>query len=156
MRYGKMLALTTQDERIVGNIGLHHVCCEMSRRRWAAYLTKNNWKHTSRNVSTINIVLFDTDSTTEVTIQIMAVLDSKPVQFGNNVGSREMADFLILCRSVKNTKDESANSVLPIPDMFVMTKKEVVSALTKDADNYCLKESNYKLHKDKWEKIGFG
>jgi len=152
-----MLALTTQNERIVGNIGLHHVCCEMSRRGWEASLTMRKWKHGSRNVNPVNIILHNTDSTTDVTIQIMAVLDSKPVSFGNNPGNREMADFLILCRSVKNTKDESANPVLPIPDMFVMTKKEVVSALTKNTNSdYWLKESDYKLHKDKLEKIGFG
>ena len=83
----------------------------------------------------------------------MVVLDSGPVPFGNQIDNLS-ADFVMFCGSIKN--DELVNSVRPIPDMFIMSKEEIISAATQNNGNYWLNESEYKLHKDKWKKIGFG
>jgi len=83
----------------------------------------------------------------------MVVLDSAPVPFGNEIDNLS-ADFVMFCGGIKN--DESVNSVRPIPDMFIMSKEEIISAATQNNGNYWLNESEYKLHKDKWEKIDFG
>ena len=143
----------TRDERVVGSIGLYHACCELSRRSWRVSLTRRGWKHISRNIAGVDINLLNESSTRELTIQIMVVLDSAPVPFGNEIDNLS-ADFVMFCGSIKN--DESINSVRPIPDMFIMSKEEIISAATRNNGNYWLNESEYKLHKDKWKKIGFG
>ena len=143
----------TRDENIVGSIGLHHACCELARRGWRVSLTRRGWKHISRNIAGVDINLLNESSTRELTIQIMVVLDSAPVPFGNEIDNLS-ADFVMFCGSIKN--DELVNSVRPIPDMFIMSKEEIISAATQNNGNYWLNESEYKLHKDKWEKIGFG
>ena len=97
--------------------------------------------------------MLNKSGTRDFTIQIMEVLDSAPVPFGNEIDDLS-ADFVMFCGGIKN--DESVNSVRPIPDMFIMSKEEIISAATKNNGNYLLNESEYKLHKDKWEKIGFG
>jgi len=145
--------LTIRDERVVGSIGLYHACCELSRRGWRVSLTRRGWKHISRNIGGIDITLLNKSSTRDLTIQIMAVLDSTPVPFGHEIDNLS-ADFVIFCGGIKN--DESVKTVRPIPDMFIMSKEEIISAATKNNGNYLLNESEYKLHKDKWEKIGFG
>jgi hypothetical protein len=143
----------TRDERVVGSIGLYHACCELSRRGWRVSLTRRGWKHISRNIAGVDINLLNESSTRELTIQIMVVLDSAPVPFGNEIDNLS-ADFVMFCGSIKN--DESINYVRPIPDMFIMSKEEIISAATRNNGNYWLNESEYKLHKGKWEKIGFG
>ena len=74
--------------------------------------------------------------------------------FDKNMHNLVIVDFVIFCGGIKN--DKSVKSVRPIPDMFIMSKEEIISAATKNNGNYWLNESEYKLHKDKWEKIGFG
>ena len=143
----------TRDERVVGSIGLYHACCELSRRGWRVSLTRRGWKHITRRIRGIDINLLNKSGTRDLTIQIMVVLDSAPVPFGNEIDDLS-ADFVMFCGSIKN--DESVNSVRPIPDMFIMSKEEIISAATQNNGNYWLNESEYKLHKDKWEKIGFG
>lgn len=150
--------MTIQDERIVGGIGLHYVCCQISRRGWIVSLTRKGWKHISRNISGVDIVMRNKDSTSELTIQIFAVLNSEPIPFGNAIED-SAADFVILCRSIEFDKLKP-NSTYPIPEIFIITKKELINSVIKKTDNddtsYWLKESEYKTHKDKWEKIGFG
>ena len=97
--------------------------------------------------------MLNKSGTRDLTIQIIVVLDSAPVPFGNQIDNLS-ADFVMFCGSIKN--DESVNSVRPIPDMFIMSKEEIISAATQNNGNYWLNESEYKLHKDKWEKIDFG
>ena len=97
--------------------------------------------------------MLNKSGTRDLTIQIIVVLDSAPVPFGNQIDNLS-ADFVMFCGSIKN--DESVNSVRSIPDMFIMSKEEIISAATQNNGNYWLNESEYKLHKDKWEKIGFG
>ena len=143
----------TRDERVVGSIGLYHACCELSRRGWRVSLTRRGWKHISRSIRGTDINLLNKSGTSDLTIQIMVVLDSAPVPFGNQIDDLS-ADFVMFCGSIKN--DESVNSVRTIPDMFIMSKEEIISAATRNNGNYWLNESEYKLHKDKWEKIGFG
>jgi len=143
----------TRDERVVGSIGLYHACCELSRRGWRVSLTRRGWKHISRSIRGTDINLLNKSGTSDLTIQIMVVLDSAPVPFGNQIDDLS-ADFVMFCGSIKN--DESVNSVRTIPDMFIMSKEEIISAATQNNGNYWLNESEYKLHKDKWEKIGFG
>ena len=143
----------TRDERVVGSIGLYNACCELSRRGWRVSLTRRGWKHISRSIGGIDINLLNKSGTSDLTIQIMVVLDSAPVPFGNQIDDLS-ADFVMFCGSTKN--DESVNSVRTIPDMFIMSKEEIISAATQNNGNYWLNESEYKLHKDKWEKIGFG
>jgi len=143
----------TRDERVVGSIGLYHACCELSRRSWRVSLTRRGWKHISRSIRGTDINLLNKSGTSDLTIQIMVVLDSAPVPFGNQIDDLS-ADFVIFCGSIKN--DESVNSVRTIPDMFIMSKEEIISAATQNNGNYWLNESEYKLHKDKWKKIGFG
>ena len=143
----------TRDERVVGSIGLYHACCELSRRGWRVSLTRRGWKHISRSIRGTDINLLNKSGTSDLTIQIMVVLDSAPVPFGNQIDNLS-ADFVMFCGSIKN--DELVNSVRSIPDMFIMSKEEIISAATQNNGNYWLNESEYKLHKDKWEKIGFG
>ena len=143
----------TRDERVVGSIGLYHACCELSRRGWRVSLTRRGWKHISRSIRGTDINLLNKSGTSDLTIQIMVVLDSAPVPFGNQIDNLS-ADFVMFCGSIKN--DELVNSVRPIPDMFIMSKEEIISAATQNNGNYWLNESEYKLHKDKWKKIGFG
>ena len=143
----------TRDERVVGSIGLYHACCELSRRGWRVSLTRRGWKHISRSIRGIDINLLNKSGTRDLTIQIIVVLDSAPVPFGNQIDNLS-ADFVMFCGSIKN--DELVNSVHPIPDMFIMSKEEIISAATQNNGNYWLNESEYKLHKDKWEKIDFG
>ena len=143
----------TRDERVVGSIGLYHACCELSRRGWRVSLTRRGWKHISRSIRGTDINLLNKSGTSDLTIQIMVVLDSAPVPFGNQIDDLS-ADFVMFCGSIKN--DESVNSVRTIPDMFIMSKEEIISAATQNNGNYWLNESEYKLHKDKWKKIGFG
>ena len=143
----------TRDERVVGSIGLYHACCELSRRGWRVSLTRRGWKHISRSIRGTDINLLNKSGTSDLTIQIMVVLDSAPVPFGNQIDNLS-ADFVMFCGSIKN--DESVNSVRPIPDMFIMSKEEIISVATQNNGNYWLNESEYKLHKDKWEKIDFG
>ena len=143
----------TRDERVVGSIGLYHACCELSRRGWRVSLTRRGWKHITRSIRGIDINLLNKSGTRDLTIQIIVVLDSAPVPFGNQIDNLS-ADFVMFCGSIKN--DELVNSVRPIPDMFIMSKEEIISAATQNNGNYWLDELEYKLHKDKWEKIGFG
>ena len=143
----------TRDERVVGSIGLYHACCELSRRGWRVSLTRRVWKHISRSIRGIDINLLNKSGTRDLTIQIIVVLDSAPVPFGNQIDNLS-ADFVMFCGSIKN--DELVNSVRSIPDMFIMSKEEIISAATQNNGNYWLNESEYKLYKDKWEKIGFG
>ena len=143
----------TRDERVVGSIGLYHACCELSRRGWRVSLTRRGWKHISRSIRGTDINLLNKSGTSDLTIQIMVVLDSAPVPFGNQIDDLS-ADFVMFCGSIKN--DESVNSVRTIPDMFIMSKEEIISAATQNNGNYWLNESEYKLHKDNLKKIGFG
>ena len=148
--------MSTRDQRIVGSIGLYHACCELSRRGWRVTMTRRGWKHISRNIGGVDINLLNKSATRNLTIQIMAVFDSTSVPLGDEIDNLS-ADFVMICTRTKN-KHKTINTVLSIPDIFIMAKEEITSAATRDASNkgYWLNESEYKLHKDKWEKIGFG
>jgi len=150
--------LTIQDERIIGSIGLHHTCCQIARHGWSVSLTRRGWKHISRNINGVDIVIHNKDSTKELTIQIIVSLNLESIPFGDSIDNLD-ADFVILCRSMEFDKHESSNHVRLIPEIFIMTKEEITNSIIKSTDNnkisYWLKESEYKAHKDKWGKIGF-
>jgi hypothetical protein len=149
--------MTIQDKRIVGGIGLHHTCCQIARRGWIVDLTRRGWKHISRNISGVDIIIRNKDSK-ELTIQIIVALNSEPIPFGDTIDNLA-ADFVIFCRSVGSDKHESSNHVRSIPEIFIMAKEEITSSIIKRTDNdkisYWLKESEYNAHKDEWKKIGF-
>ena len=150
--------MTKQDERVVGNIGLHHTCCQIARHGWSVSLTRRGWKHISRNINGVDIVILNKNSTKELTIQIIVSLNSKSIPFGDTIENLA-ADFVILCESIKCDKQKSTDNLQSIPNTFIMTKKEIINSINKNTDNgkssYWLRESKYKEHKDKWGKIGF-
>ncbi len=145
---------TRHEREIVGNIGLYHVCRELSRRGLKISLTRRGWKSISRNVRGVDIIATDKNSQKEFTIQIIAVLNSEPVPFGNSI--KNLSDCVVLCRSGKSD-EQTENDLIPMPEIFILTKQNIIESITKktngDKTNHWLDKSAYELQKDEWEKI---
>lgn len=142
----------------MGGIGLHHTCCQIARQGWTVSLTRRGWKHISRNINGVDIVIHNKDSTEEFTIQIVVVLNSKSIPFGDTIDNLA-SDFVVFCTSVENMDHESDDYVHSIPDTFILTKDEIKKSIIKRCDDgkisYWLEESSYLMNKNKWGKIGF-
>ncbi len=150
--------MTIQDARIIGNIGLHHTCCQIARHGWTVSLTRRGWKPISRNIRGVDIIIHNADSTSEITIQIITITDSKSIPFGNTTDDVS-ADFVVFCKSIENVDKKSDNHVYSIPDIFILSKEEIKKSVIKRSDgkkiSYWLEESKYMINKDGWTKIGF-
>jgi hypothetical protein len=65
-----------KDNQIVGNMGLYHVCYELSRLGW-------NVLPTSRNTRGVDIVIYSQDSKRKHTIQVKTLSKRNPVPLGS-------------------------------------------------------------------------
>jgi hypothetical protein len=74
--------------QLVGNMGLFHVCYELSKRGW-------NCLPTSRNAKGIDLVIYSQDAKKMLTIQVKSLSHKNPVPFGKT--QNMMAEFLIVC-----------------------------------------------------------
>jgi hypothetical protein len=123
--------------QLVGNMGLFHVCYELSKRGW-------NCLPTSRNAKGIDLVIYSQDAKKMLTIQVKSLSHKNPVPFGKT--QNLMAEFLIVC------------VLLESPVIYILKAKEAEEALHRGEKeghiSYWLQ--SYEDHKDSWNKIGTG
>lgn len=129
-----------KNNQIVGNIGLYYVCLELSKMGW-------NVMPTSRNAKGVDVVIYSQDAKITHTVQVKALSKRSPVPLGTNPDL--LAEFLIICRNVKNS-----------PEVFITKPEEIKNlihiGIKDEKKSYWLQPKSYEGFKDRWEIIGPG
>jgi hypothetical protein len=134
----------TNNNQVVGNVGLFYVCYRLSRFGW-------NVMPTARNARGIDILIYSQDAKRTHTIQVKALSQRSPVPLGNKLEGL-FGDFLIVCRNV----------AVETPECFVLTPKEVCHLAhrgEKDGKtSFWLQPKQYEQSefRDGWKRIGHG
>jgi hypothetical protein len=130
--------------QLVGNVGLFHASCELSKRGW-------NCLPTIRNSKGPDIIAFSQDAKRKTFVQVKSLRPKSPnhripVPFGKSLNL--VADYLVVCVLHK------------IPEVYILTPKEVEDTLHRAEKegrvSYWLEPKSYIEHKDRWDKIGNG
>lgn len=126
-------------KQIVGNMGLHYIAYELSRRGW-------NVSITSRNAVGVDIVIYNEDATDTRTIQVKSLSSRNNV----TVNNLDLPDFFIIFRKSKPLDDEKSK-----PEIFIIPKRNVVS------ENYVSRSKwyrfkEYEKYPADWNLIGNG
>jgi len=128
--------------QVTGNIGLYYACYELSKLGW-------NVLPTSRNAKGVDAIIYHQNGTKTHTVQIKALTKKAPVPFGSKIENM-IAEFVIICRSVREEK----------PEIFVATKNEIKENIHRQVKNgkvsYWLEPKDCEQFRDKWNKIGKG
>ncbi len=129
---------------MVGNVGLYHICCELSKRGW-------NVLPTSRNAKGVDIIIYNQNATRTLTIQVKSLSKRNAVPLGGKLDNL-VADYIIICR---NVIDKNKN-----PEVFIAktdkAKNEVSRHGKYENAAYWWPPPKYEVYKDKWDKIGEG
>jgi len=129
------------NNQIVGNTGLYLTCYELSRRGW-------NVMPTARNAKGVDIVIYNSDATRYLGVQVKSLSKRNPVPLGNSL-DKIMGDFWVI-----------VNNLASITPKFYILKPEEVKKLAHPSGkgehvSYWLEPPRYtapKFH-NQWERI---
>jgi hypothetical protein len=130
--------------QVVGNSGLYYVCYRLSRLGW-------NVMPTARNAKGIDVLMYNHNASSKLSIQVKALSKRAPVPLGTKL-EHFFADWVVICRYVHKEK----------PECFILTSDEVKrlahKATKEDKDSYWLQPPAYESDKylDAWTRIGRG
>jgi hypothetical protein len=134
----------SNNNQVVGNVGLYYVCYRLSRLGW-------NVLPTTRNAKGVDIIAYNQEATKTITIQVKALSRRSPVPLGNKL-DHLIADFVVICR----------NAITDQPECFVLIPDEVMKLVHRGEKNgkisYWLQPREYEQGQflEKWERIGSG
>ena len=128
------------DRQVTGNVGLFFICYKLSRRGW-------NVLPTSRNARGIDVLAYGKHGEKFLTVQAKGY--TRKAAIGPFKDKADViADFYIVAWNVYYS-----------PLIYILSKDEVKSLLTRDSDGkYWVEHRDYDKPDffEKWEKIGFG
>jgi len=128
----------------VGNVGLYYVCYRLSRIGW-------NVMPTARNARGIDLLIYSSDATRTLTLQVKALSKRPPVPLGAHLDNL-FGDFFIVCTKVATD----------VPECFVLTPSEVRKLAHRgekeDRISFWLQPKQYEAaeFRDAWHRIGNG
>lgn len=134
----------TNDNQVVGNVGLFFVCYKLSRLGW-------NVMPTARNARGIDVVIYSSDASRKFTLQVKALSKRAPVPLSGNL-ERLFGDFFVICRNVASDT----------PECFILKPQEVRDLAHRGEKDgrvsYWLqpKQYDHPEFRENWNRIGTG
>jgi hypothetical protein len=124
------------NNQIVGNVGLYHVCRQLSLSGW-------NAMPTARNARGIDVLIYNQNASTTHSIQVKTLSSRTTVPLGKNQ-SNLIGNFLIVYRLDTNK-------------CYVLTPQEAKKMAFKDSNgSLWLKPKIYERFEEAWVRIGKG
>ncbi len=129
------------DHLLTGNVGLYFVCYRLSCLGW-------NAMPTARNARGIDVLAYNRDCTTVVSLQVKALSKRAPVPLGSSIEAL-MGDYWII-----------VNDLLKEPKAYILNPDEVrKSAHRGEKDgriSYWLQPRDYEkeVYRDQWQRLG--
>src|SRR5436190_1551600 len=108
--------LQKRNNQITGNIGLYHVCLELSKRHW-------NVMPTARNARGVDVIAYDRTATSFVGIQVKSLSKKDAVPLGSSLDNI-MGDFWII-----------VNNLAAAPSAYILTPTEVTARAIRNEKN---------------------
>jgi hypothetical protein len=128
--------------QVVGNMGLHYACYELSKRGW-------NVLSTARNARGVDVVVYSEDAKRKHTIQVKAL--SRPANVNLGPDESLLADYLVV---VLFERDNA-------PKVFIAKATELRGLCEKGllrfyGDKFWLQRKGYEEFENKWGDLGNG
>jgi hypothetical protein len=134
---------TRLDKQVTGNVGLYYCCYQLSLRGW-------NVMPTARNAKGVDIVIYNSDATKYLGIQVKTLSGKHDVPLGSALNI--MGDYWVILTEVATGK----------PTVFVLQPKEVRAGSVENQrdgkSSFWLSRKHYSQTQflEAWEQIGFG
>jgi hypothetical protein len=129
--------------QIIGNMGLYHVCFQLSLRHW-------NVMPTSRNARGVDVVAYNVTASEYVGIQVKALSKKSPVPLGPTL-DKIMGDFWVI-----------VNNLASVPTSYILRPNEVRKRAHRGEKDgrvsYWLQPKDYAAAEflEAWDRIGRG